>query len=146
MVDKTMNDEASTQRHETVREYFRRVDRGDPSLVDICTDDVELYFPKFGFGHGKAAIAELARRLDLEHIEHDIEGLDIMTSGDRVIVEGRERGTTRDGQAWPDGRISQGLFCNVFTFRGRLISKIHVYTDPDFTSSHQEKVQQLHRG
>ncbi|MEK8174173.1 hypothetical protein NKH77_49915 [Streptomyces sp. M19] len=88
----------------------------------------------------------MAGRLDLERIEHDIAGLDIMTSGDRVIVEGREWGTTRDGRVWPDGMISHGLFCDVFTFRGHLISKIHVYTDPDFTSSHQEKVRQLHRG
>lgn len=145
-LSKNMNDEVLVQRHETVREYFRRVDRGDLRFSDVCTDDIEFYFPKFGFGHGKGAIAELARRLDLEHLEHDIDGLDIMTSGDRVIVEGREWGTTREGRTWPDGEISRGLFCNVFTFRGHLICKLHVYTDPDFTSSHQEKVQQLHRG
>ncbi|MFF3249215.1 nuclear transport factor 2 family protein [Streptomyces sp. NPDC002870] len=145
-LSKNMNYEALAKPHETVREHFRRVDRGDPRFSDIYTDDIEFYFPKFGFGHGKDAIAELARRLDLERLEHDIDGLDIMTSGDRVIVEGREWGTTREGRTWPDGEISRGLFCNVFTFRGHLICKLHVYTDPDFTSSHQEKVQQLHRG
>ena len=29
---------------------------------------------------------------------------------------------------------------------GDLISSLHIYTDPDFTSSHIEKVDQLHRG
>ncbi|MGW1506297.1 nuclear transport factor 2 family protein [Streptomyces sp. NPDC001220] len=141
-----VDDETLAQRHETVREFFRRVDRADPGFGDLLTGDIEYYFPKYGFGHGKEAIAELARRLDLQTLEHDIEGLDIMTSGDRVIVEGREWGTTRDGKPWPDGKVSLGLFCNVFTFRGHLISKIHVYTDPDFTSSHEERIQQLHHG
>jgi hypothetical protein len=42
--------------------------------------------------------------------------------------------------------VSTGLFCNVFTLRVDLISSLHIYTDPDFTSSHIEKVDQLHRG
>lgn len=142
-------DEVAAQREEVVREYFRRVDRADPSLFDLYTDDVEVYFPKFGVGRGKEALAEFAQRLgaDLGSLEHDIDELDIMqASGDRVVVEGRERGTTADGRPWPDGVVSTGRFCNVFTFRDGLISSIHIYTDPDFTSSHTEKVEQLHRG
>jgi len=94
-------------------------------------------------------MAEFAQRLgaDLGSLEHDIDGLDIMqASGNRVVVEGREWGTTADGRRWPDGAVSTGLFCNVFTFRGDLISSLHVYTHPDFTSGHIEKVDQLHRG
>ena len=142
------NDDVVQQRHAVVREYFRRVDQASPDLIDLYTDDVEVYFPKFGFGRGKDAMAEFARRLgsDLGSLGHDIDGLDIMISGDRVIVEGREWGTTADGHAWPDGEVSTGRFCNVFTFRGDLISSVRIYTDPDFTSSHTAKVDQLYRG
>ncbi|NEE00821.1 nuclear transport factor 2 family protein [Phytoactinopolyspora halotolerans] len=135
-------------RAELVREYFRKVDAGDPSLIDMYTDDVELYFPKFGLGRGKDDMVEFARRLtrDLGSLEHDIDGLDIMVAGDRIVVEGREWGTTADGRPWPDGEVSTGRFCNVFTFRGDLISAVHIYTDPDFTSSHEAKVRQLYRG
>ncbi|MEK8174172.1 hypothetical protein NKH77_49910 [Streptomyces sp. M19] len=45
-----MSNEALAQRHEVVREYFRRVDRGGTSLADLCTDDVEFYFPSSGSG------------------------------------------------------------------------------------------------
>jgi len=43
-------DEVTAQREEIVREYFRRIDRADPSLADLFADDVEVYFPKFGVG------------------------------------------------------------------------------------------------
>jgi ketosteroid isomerase-like protein len=138
----------TTQRIATVREAFRLIDAGDPALLDLYTDDVELFFPKFGLGRGKDDMADFANRLwvDLASLEHDIDGLDIMVSGDHVIVEGHEWGTTADGDPWPDGKISTGRFCNVFTFRGTLISAVHIYVDPDFTSSHDTKVRQLNRG
>lgn len=138
----------TAERIETVREAFRRIDAGDPALMDLYTDDVELFFPKFGRGRGKSDMAEFARRLweDLSSLEHDIDGLDIMVAGDRIIVEGREWGTTADGRPWPDQKISTGRFCNVFTFDDRLISAVHIYVDPDFTSSHEAKIRQLHRG
>lgn len=143
----TTTEDLTAQRVAIVRAYFRMVDDGDPGLLDLYTDDVELFFPKFGYGRGKDDMAEFARRLwvDLGSIEHDIEGLDIMVAGDRVIVEGREWGTLADGTAWPDGQVSTGRFCNVFTFRGTEISSVHIYADPDIAGNHTEKVEQLHR-
>lgn len=140
-------EDLAAQRSEIVRTYFRMVDAGDPGLLDLYTDDVELFFPKFGLGRGKDDMVEFAHRLwlDLGSIEHDIDGLDIMISGDRVIVEGREWGTLADGTAWPDGQISSGRFCNVFTFRGTQISSVHIYADPDIASTHAEKIEQLRR-
>lgn len=140
-----MND--TLRRTEIAQEYFRRVDSGDPTLMDLFTEDIELYFPKFGYGRGKGDMAEFADRLrqDLGSLEHDIDGLDIAVTGDRVYVEGREWGTTSEGEPWPDDKISTGRFCNVFTFRGELISSVRIYTDPDFTSSHEAKVSQLYR-
>lgn len=40
-----------------------------------------------------------------------------------------------DGTPFPDGRISHGLFCNVYEFKGDLIRAVRIYVDPDFTSS-----------
>ncbi|BDD83269.1 hypothetical protein TPB0596_30320 [Tsukamurella pulmonis] len=141
-------DDLAAERTSIVRKYFHMVDDGDPGLLDLYTDDVELFFPKFGYSHGKAGMAEFARRLwiDLGSIEHDIEGLTIMVAGDRVIVEGCEGGTLADGTRWPDGHVSTGRFCNVFTFTGTRISSVHIYADPDIASTHAEKVAQLHTG
>ena len=88
-----MSNELTDQRVELVREYFRKVDARDPTLPDMYTDDVQLYFPKFGVGHGKADMAEFGRRLgsDLEWLAHDIDNLHIMVAGDHVIVEGTEQ-------------------------------------------------------
>ncbi len=36
-------------------EYYRRADAGQPDVVDLFTEDVEIFFPKFGVGRGKAA-------------------------------------------------------------------------------------------
>ncbi|KXF56479.1 hypothetical protein AXA44_34635 [Rhodococcus sp. SC4] len=140
-----MTDELSTQRVELTKEYFRRVDAGADTLLDLFTDNVQLYFPKFGDGHGKDDLREFATRLgsQLRSIEHDIEGFNILVAGDHVVVEGFEKGVTRDGESWPDGVISTGRFCNVFEFDGLLIKRVHVYVDPDFTSSHKERIAQL---
>lgn len=130
-------DELNAARIAVAMDYFRKVDAADPSLLDLMTDDIQLYFPKFGVGYGKAAVAESAQGLhaSLRTIEHDFERMNIMTSGDHVIVEGFERGITADGVAWPDPERSEGRYCNVFRFRGLLIERVHIYVDPDFTSS-----------
>lgn len=132
-----MSDTLSEERVERIREYFRLVDERDPSLLDLFTDDVLFYFPKFGSGRGKAALAQFGARIGsyLDHLEHDIDGLIFTVQGDRIAVEGQERGVTKAGVSWPDGVISQGRFCNVFEFEGLLMSRTHIYVDPDFTGS-----------
>lgn len=42
-------------RLETVNTYFRKVDARDPTVLDLFTDDAQMFFPKFGLAHGKAA-------------------------------------------------------------------------------------------
>lgn len=134
-------------RIETIRDYFRKVDAKDPSLLDMYTDDVEFFFPKFGVARGKAAIAAFAERFtkDAVKLSHDIDGLVFTVDGDRIAVEGHEWGMTEDGRAWPDGEISQGRFANVFEFDGPLIKRAFIYVDPDFTSEDRQRVA-LYRG
>ena len=58
------NVDASIDREQTmlaaVKQYFVRVDAGQASVLDLFTDDVQIYFPKFGIATGKAAFGELA--------------------------------------------------------------------------------------
>ena len=132
----TQANELDTRRIAVAVEYFRKVDEADPTLLDLLTDDIQFYFPKFGVGYGKDAVAEAAQGLNASFraIEHDFDRMNIMASGDHVIVEGFERGISADGIPWPDPERSEGRYCNVFEFRALLIKRVHIYVDPDFTS------------
>ncbi|KGM30888.1 nuclear transport factor 2 family protein, partial [Inquilinus limosus] len=125
--------------------YFRGADSRDPAWLDLFTEDVELFFPKFGLTRGKTAVAGFAGRLaaELESLEHDIAGLRRIVAGDTIVVEGTEAGVTRAGLRWPDGVVSQGRFCDVFDFAGTLIRSIHIYVDPDFTSADRDRIRIL---
>ena len=128
-----------------IKAYFAKIDRGDASYLDDVTDDVELFFPKFGTGHGKADLILFGERLgrDLQSLAHDIDGFGYIVSGDTIVVEGRESGVTAAGIAWPDGEISQGRFCNVFDFQGLKMRRIAIYVDPDFASTHADRIHLL---
>lgn len=128
-----------------IKAYFAKIDRGDASYLDDVTDDVELFFPKFGTGQGKADLILFGERIgrDLNRLTHDIEGFRFIVSGDTIVVEGQESGETAAGIAWPDGVISQGRFCNVFAFDGLKMRRIAIYVDPDFASTHAERISLL---
>ena len=72
------NVDASIDREQTmlavVKQYFVRADAGQASVLDLFTDDVQIYFPKFGIATGKAAFGELATGLlgSLKSIAHYI--------------------------------------------------------------------------
>ena len=137
-----MSDPALTKtRLEVATDYFRKIDSGDPAILDILTDDVETYFPKFGVGYGKAEFMELAKGLmgSLRSIQHDLDRMRFHVAGNHVIVEGFESGVMADGTPWPVERRSEGRFANVFEFEGDLIKRLYVYVDPDFASTHTER-------
>ncbi|MFU1555129.1 nuclear transport factor 2 family protein [Aeromonas sp. A04] len=119
-----------------VVEYFEKVDAGDPSYLDLFSENVDFFFPKFGLAKGKDALVEFGNRIgsSLTSIWHGIDGFKITTAGNTVIVEGQEGGVMSDGTSWPDNNISMGRFCSVFEFTGKLISRMSVYVDPDFPS------------
>lgn len=140
-----MSDILDKQRIAIIRSYFRKVDERDDRLADLFTENVEFFFPKFGTAHGKAALARFGERIgrQMRSLEHDIDGLVFTVAGDRIAVEGQERGVTNDGLSWPDGTISDGRFCNMFEFDGSLVSRVFVYVDPDFTSADERLVRLL---
>lgn len=126
---------------ERVKDYFRKGDAGDITIVDMFTDDVELYFPKFGTRTGKRAIADFVQGLmrHLQSIQHYPDRYTYIASADFLVVEGWESGLSKDGIIWPVPGRSEGRFCNVFRFRDNLISHIHIYVDPDFLGQDEDR-------
>ena len=53
------NDAQAAAMRAVVESYFRFVDARRPDLMNVFTDDVEVYYPKFGVARGKAAFGEL---------------------------------------------------------------------------------------
>ena len=83
------NAELTQERIAVATDYFRKIDSGDPTILDILTDDVVTYFPKFGVGYGKAEFMEVAKGLlgSLQRIEHDFDRMTFHVAGDHVIVD-----------------------------------------------------------
>jgi SnoaL-like domain len=134
---------ASTQ-HDTVsiaKEYFVRLDAGSPTLLDLFTEDAQIFFPKFGIGRGRAAILEAMSGLGgrLQSIAHASDSFVYIASGNLLAVEGTTRGVLKNGVRWAAGETPGGRFCNVFEFRGNLICRVHIYLDPDYGGEDAER-------
>ncbi|MGP2656094.1 nuclear transport factor 2 family protein [Malaciobacter sp. WC5094] len=131
-----------------VIEYFKKIDNGDSSYLELFTDDVDFFFPKFGQKKGKKALIEFGNRIgsSLISIWHDIDGFKIIKADNKVVVEGQEGGVMSDGTPWPDNNISIGRFCSVFEFNGKFISRMYIYVDPDFPSQDLERISVLSDG
>jgi hypothetical protein len=118
------------------QDYFRRADAGRADLVELLTEDCQVYFPKFGVRRGRDAMGELAGGMgsQFEAVEHDYSTYTFISSGAYLVVEGTTRGTMKNGKTWAGGETPGGRFCNVFEFRDGLISRVHIYLDPDYVS------------
>jgi hypothetical protein len=136
-----MNPIDETQNIAIAKEYFRRADAGRADLLDLMTEDVQLYFPKFGIGRGRKAFGEMAAGIGgvFEWVEHDCSTYNFICAGPYVVVEGTTRGALKNGKSWKAGETPGGRFCNVFEFKGGLISRVHIYLDPDYTSEDSER-------
>lgn len=139
-----MTNSENNIRKANVETYFKKIDDGnfDSEYFNLFTEDVELYYPKFGFAKGKEGIRQLGKVIGkhLNQLTHDIKNFNFIISNNFIVVEGTEKGITQDGKEWPDNQISFGKFCNVFEFRGNLIKRVHIYVDPDFTSEDTDRV------
>lgn len=118
---------------EIAKEYFRRGDAQDPSLLELFHPELQFYFPKFGIGHGPQAIFDMASGFsgEIESIEHDYSNYVFVARHPFVVVEGAARGRMK-GKDFAGGETSAGRFCNMFEFRDGLIVRCHVYLDPDY--------------
>ncbi|MGX1163734.1 hypothetical protein RKD54_004724, partial [Pseudarthrobacter sp. SLBN-100] len=96
----------------------------------------EIYFPVFGIRRGKAAFNEFVEGFlkKVGGIAHNIHDFSCVVSGDTVVVEGTTRGEAVDGKSWSGGETPGGRFCSVFEIKESLITRMYIYTDPDYTS------------
>lgn len=135
---------SASKGHDTVsvaKEYFARLDAGSPSLLDLFTEDAQIYFPKFGIGRGRTAILEVLSGLTgkIQSVEHASDSFVYIRSGNRLAVEGTTRGVLKDGVRWAAGETPAGRFCNVFEFRANLICRVHIYLDPDYGGEDKDR-------
>jgi ketosteroid isomerase-like protein len=132
-----MADSANVQ---LVKEYFVRGDAGRADLLDLFTDDVEIYFPKFGIGHGKAAFGEFVQGFLtlVRRITHHIDQLRCWEVGDMVFVEGTTEGETIDGRSWKGGETPGGRFASVIEVKNGLIARMSIYMDPDYVGANAD--------
>jgi ketosteroid isomerase-like protein len=122
-----------------VKEYFRRGDARSPDVLDLLTDDVEFYFPKYGIGRGKDEFAAFATVLrEWMYVLHDQSALVFHESGDHVLVEGTTYGEDRFGVKWRGGETPGGRFCAVYELRDGRIARNFIYADPDYSSRNTE--------
>ena len=122
------------------REYFIRADKGNPAVLDLFNEDAVIYFPKFGFGYGRASFFEMVKGFQgvLDNIQHDYDTMIFIPSGNYVVVEGTSHGSM-SGKSWEGGKTPGGRFCNVFAFRDQRIASLHVYLDPDYTGEDEAR-------
>ena len=118
---------------EMAKEYFRRGDAQDPTLLELFHPELQYYFPKFGIGHGPQAMMAMVSGFtgELEAISHDFSTYLFVARDPHVVVEGTTRGRMK-GQEWEAGKTPGGRFCNMFEFRDGLIARCFVYLDPDY--------------
>ncbi|HLA58083.1 MAG TPA: nuclear transport factor 2 family protein [Puia sp.] len=122
------------------REYFIRADAGRQDVLDLFTEDAEIYFPKFGFGYGRQSLFEMFKGFagDLENIRHDYDTMIFIPSENYLVVEGTSHGRMY-GKSWAGGKTAGGRFCNVFTFLNKQITRLHIYLDPDYTGEDEAR-------
>jgi hypothetical protein len=137
--------DAAVDREQTmlaaVEQYFVRADAGRADVLDLFSDDVQIYFPKFGVATGKSAFGELASGLlgSLKAIAHYISDFNYVVGSNSVVVEGATHGADREGVEWSGGNSAGGRFCSVFEFRGPLITRMYIYLDPDYTGRDENR-------
>lgn len=122
------------------KEYFVRMDKGRPDVLELFHEDAEIYFPKFGFGFGRQSLFDMVKGFEsvVESIQHDYDSLIFIPSGEYLVVEGTSHGKM-SGKSWAGGKTPGGRFCNVFKFREGRIAGVHIYLDPDYTGEDEAR-------
>ncbi|TDE03469.1 nuclear transport factor 2 family protein [Flavobacterium hiemivividum] len=124
--------------------YFDKIDNGhfDQAYLNMFTEDILLEFPKFGSKTGIESLSEFGQKISsrYKNLKHHIDPKDVQVINNLVFVEGILSGETTSGMIWPDNISSYGKFCSVFEFVEEKIKRISIYSDPDFASQDQERL------
>lgn len=124
--------------------YFHKIDNGqfDEVYLNLFAKDILLEFPKFGLKTGRESLSDFGQKISsrYKNLKHHIDPKDVHVINNLVFVEGVLSGETTSGIIWPDNINSFGKFCSVFEFTEKKIKRISIYSDPDFASQDQERL------
>lgn len=134
--------ELKEKRIEIVKNFYAKLDQADASLLDLFSEEVVLFFPKFGTAQGKSSLGELGKRfaLEIDKIQHIQDAFRFLSEGDTIVLEGQMRGVMQNGDRWPTSDVRSHHFCTVFAFDGLLIKRLSIYLDPDFNLEDKKRV------
>ena len=130
-----MNEQENVQ---VVQKLFAAFGQGNiPAALDILAEDVDWQSPvtrtkprKISWAkprHGRAEVAEFFTELSEKMQIERMETWDFIAQGDRVVVEGKNRGTVSS-----TGRTYEHDWVMVFTVRGgKIVRHRHYYDTAD---------------
>jgi len=124
------------QQLKVAKSYYEIINSGNfdnDQYYDLFTEDVKLFYPKFGFAEGKAGIKQFGEQVRnlFKSLTFELDKFNFIVTDNTVVVEGVEKGEVYTGLAFPDNKVSYGKFCTVFEFEGNRIKRMYCYVDPD---------------
>ena len=138
-----MNEQENVQ---VVQKLFAAFGQANiPSALDILAEDVDWQSPvrrsppsEISWAkprHGRAEVAKFFRELSEKMQIELMETLEFTAQGDRVVVEGRNRGSVRS-----TGRTYEHDWVMVFTVRGgKIVTHRHYYDTADILVAFRSK-------
>lgn len=119
-----------------VKKYYELVNKGDfgeDTYYQLFAEEVELFYPKYGYDKGREGIARFTKQIGqvISSLTFDLSKFNFIESGNYVTVEGYETGKTSNGVDFPDHKTSFGKFASVFEVEDGHIKRMHCYVDPD---------------
>lgn len=113
--------------------YINQGEFGEDTYFKLFAADVEIFYPKFGFGKGREGIDNFTKQIKqvVNSLAFDLEKFNFIEKDNYVIVEGHEYGQSSNGITFPNHNTSFGKFASVFEFKGHQIIRMHSYVDPD---------------
>lgn len=126
-----------------VKKYYEFVNKGDfreETYYQLFAEDVELFYPKYGFDNGREGIARFTKQIGqvINSLTFELEKFNFIEKDTYVIVEGYEIGQTSNGVDFPNHTNAFGKFATVFEVENGYIKRMHCYVDPDLGG--QDKV------
>lgn len=140
-----INNTAQEQQLRVAQSYYERINSGNfdnDQYYDLFTEDVKLFYPKFGFAEGKSGIKKFGEQVRnlFQHLTFELDKFNFIVTDNTVVVEGLEKGKVYTGLAFPDNKVSYGKFCTVFEFEGNRIKRMYCYVDPDHAAEDERLV------
>lgn len=142
------------QRKSVALEYLKAFDNGGvttagDSILDLFSDDAQVYFPKWGLAEGHEQIGTMFADIGatLTSIKHDYAAFTWIFSGsDLLVAEGTSHGQHKDGP-WRAGvpEWAAGRWCDVFEIRDWKIHRCFIYLDPDYAGHDTDRYPWLAR-